>query len=89
MKKIINFIKDYTFGFILGILLFGVVGVYAASKLYATSVDIVTTNISGLSSGATLNDALNGLYAKANSTACPSGYKCYEKKINSRSRRLY
>ena len=80
MKKIINFIKDYAFGFIIGALLFTGISVYALNKIYATSVDIDTTNISELSSGSTLNDALNGLYKKANSTTCPSGYKCYTKK---------
>ena len=80
MKKIINFIKDYAFGFIIGALLFTGISVYALNKIYATSVDVDTTNISELSSDSTLNDALNGLYKKANSTTCPSGYKCYTKK---------
>ena len=73
-------IRKNIFGFIIGALLFTGISVYALNKIYATSVDVDTTNISELSSGSTLNDALNGLYAKANSTACPSGYKCYEKK---------
>ena len=80
MKKIINFIKDYVFGFIIGALLFTGISVYALNKIYATDVDIDTTNISELNSGATLQDALNGLYKKANSTTCPSGYKCYTRK---------
>lgn len=80
MKKIINFIKDYAFGFIIGSLLFTGISVYALNKIYATDVDIDTTNISELSSDSTLKDALDGLYKKANSTDCPSGYKCYARK---------
>ena len=80
MKKIINFIKDYVFGFIIGALLFTGISVYALNKIYATDVDIDTTNISELNSGSTLKDALDGLYKKANSTDCPSGYKCFTKK---------
>ena len=80
MKKIINFIKDYVFGFIIGALLFTGISVYALNKIYATDVDIDTTNISELNSGFTLQDALDGLYKKANSTTCPSGYKCYTRK---------
>ena len=80
MKNIINFIKDYAFGFIIGALLFTGISVYALNKIYATDVDIDTTNISELSSGSTLKDALDGLYKKANSTDCPSGYKCFTKK---------
>ena len=73
-------IRKNIFGFIIGALLFTGISVYALNKIYATSVDVDTTNISELSSGSTLNDALNGLYKKANSTTCPSGYKCYTKK---------
>ena len=80
MKNIINFIKDYAFGFIIGALLFTGISVYALNKIYATDVDIDTTNISELNSGSTLQDALDGLYKKTNSTDCPSGYKCYTKK---------
>ena len=73
-------IKKNIFGFIIGALLFTGISVYALNKIYATDVDIDTTNISELSSGSTLKDALDGLYKKANSTDCPSGYKCYTKK---------
>ena len=73
-------IKKNIFGFIIGALLFTGISVYALNKIYATDVDIDTTNISELSSGSTLKDALDGLYKKANSTDCPSGYKCFTKK---------
>ena len=72
--------KKNLFGFILGAILVSSITVYAASKIYATSVSIDTTNISGLSSGATLDTALTDLYQKTTSTTCPTGYKCYEKK---------
>ena len=73
-------IKKNIFGFIIGALLFTGISVYALNKIYATSVDVDTTNISELSSGSTLNDALNGLYKKTKNTNCPNGYKCYTKK---------
>ena len=72
--------KKNLFGFILGAILVSSITVYAASKIYATSVSIDTSNISGLSSGATLDTALTDLYKKTTSTSCPSGYKCYERK---------
>ena len=72
--------KKNLFGFILGAILVSSITVYAASKIYATSVSIDTSNISGLSSGATLDTALTDLYKKTTSTTCPTGYKCYEKK---------
>ena len=73
-------IKKNIFGFIIGALLFTGISAYALNKIYATDVDIDTTNISELNSGSTLKDALDGLYKKANSTDCPSGYKCFTKK---------
>ena len=73
-------IRKNIFGFIIGALLFTGISVYALNKIYATSVDVDTTNISELNSGSTLNDALNGLYKKTENTNCPSGYKCYTKK---------
>ena len=73
-------IKKNIFGFIIGALLFTGISVYALNKIYAMDVDIDTTNISELNSGSTLKDALDGLYKKANSTDCPSGYKCFTKK---------
>jgi len=73
-------IRKNIFGFIIGALLFTGISVYALNKIYATSVDVDTTNISELNSGSTLNDALNGLYKKTENTNCPSGYKCFTKK---------
>ena len=75
MKRIINFIKDYTFGFILSILVFGVVGVYAATSIQASKLSVDTTNIEGIGSNKTVQDSIEYLYNKG---YCPSKYKCYK-----------
>ena len=75
MKRIINFIKDYTFGFILSILIFGVVGVYAATTIHASKLSVDTTNMEGIGSNKTVQDSIEYLYSK---TYCPSKYKCYK-----------
>lgn len=76
MKKILNFIKDYTFGFFLGILLFGMVGVYATTILQASNLPIDTTNMPNVGSNKTVQDTIEYLYSKP---YCPNGYMCVEK----------
>ena len=49
-----------------------------ASTIYSTSISVDTTNIRGLDSNSTLDDAITGLYLKAATSTCPSGYKCYK-----------
>ena len=79
MKKI----KKNILGFIIGAIIFSCITVYALDRIYTTNVGIDTTNISSLTEGSTLNDALNGLYEKAESTTCPTDNYCFTKKIYS------
>ena len=74
MKKIIKIAKDYTFGFILGILLFGIVGVYAVTTLQSSKVTVDTTNMPNVGSNKTVQDTIEYLY---NKPYCPDGYECY------------
>ena len=73
MKNIKLFI-----GIIIGGIIFGSIGVYAASKIYANQVEIDKTggklaNVSGTK----LQDALDYLYEKASHVGeCPEGYTC-------------
>ena len=78
MKKIINFIKDYAFGFIIGALLFTGISVYAVNTLHSKNLTVDTKNIDGLSGNVTVQAAIEDLYKKANSIICPSKYKCYK-----------
>ena len=78
MKKIINFIKDYAFGFIIGALLFTGISVYAVNTLHSKNLTVDTKNIDGLSGNVTVQSAIEDLYKKANSIICPSKYKCYK-----------
>ena len=70
-------IKKNILSFILTIVLFSSITVIA-STLYSTSISVDPTNISGLDSNSTLDDAITGLYLKAATSTCPSGYKCYK-----------
>ena len=74
MKKIINFIKDYAFGFIIGALLFTGISVYAVNTLHSKNLIVDTKNIDGLSGNVTVQAAIEDLYKKN----CPSKYKCYK-----------
>ena len=75
MKKIINFIKDYAFGFIIGALLFTGISVYAVNTLHSKNLTVDTKNIDGLSGNVTVQAAIEDLYKKE---YCPSKYKCYK-----------
>ena len=75
MKKIINFIKDYAFGFIIGALLFTGISVYAVNTLHSKNLTVDTKNIDGLSGNVTVQSAIEDLYKKE---YCPSKYKCYK-----------
>ena len=62
MKKILKFIKHNVFGFIVGTVVFGSLGVYAATVIAASSVSYSDN----ASLGATnVQDAIDKLYAKA------------------------
>lgn len=76
MKKII---RKNIFGFIIGAIMVSITTVYAATKIYTNNISVDATNISELTSGATLDTAITTLYEKINSTKCPEGYECYEK----------
>ena len=75
MKKIKNFIKNYSLGIILGVLFLSIVTVYAATTLHAKDLKFSSANVSSLSSDITVQAALEDLYKK---DFCPSGYKCYK-----------
>mgnify|MGYP004626483805 CR=1 FL=1 len=69
MKKVLNLIKKNIFGIIIGGLIFGSVGVYAATKFYASDVSVNAPTGSSLGSNATLQNALDDLYSKINNYA--------------------
>ena len=71
-----NKIRRNIFGFIIGGIIVSITTIYAATKIYASSINIDTTNISELATGATLDTAITGLYDRLSSTECPKGYKC-------------
>ena len=76
MKKVINFIKDYTFGFILGALIISLTTVYATTIFQASEMAVDTTNMPNIGSNKTVQDTIEILYSKP---YCPNGYKCYKK----------
>jgi len=75
MKRIKNFIKNYSLGIILGVLFLSIVTVYAATILQAKDLKFSSANVSSLSSDITVQAALEDLYKK---DFCPSGYRCYK-----------
>ena len=75
MKKIINFIKDYAFGFIIGALLFTGISVYALNTLHSKNFIVDASKIDSLSEDATVQEVIEDLYKK---DYCPSKYKCYK-----------
>lgn len=77
VKKIIKFIGNNTFGFILGIIVAGGT-VYAATVLNSNSISYDNSN-STLSS-TNVQDAIDELYEKSE-THCPDGYECVKSKI--------
>ena len=74
MKNIINFIKDYAFGFIIGALLFTGISVYALNTLHSKNVIVDASKIDSLSEDATVQEVIEDLYKKE----CPGMYKCYK-----------
>ena len=81
MKKILKFIKHNVLGFIAGAVIFGSLGVYAATVIAASSV----AYSDNASLGATnVQDAIDKLNTKATikikeaEAKCPKGYKCTE-----------
>ena len=81
MKKILKFIKHNVLGFIAGAVIFGSLGVYAATVIAASSV----AYSDNASLGATnVQDAIDKLNTKATikikeaEAKCPDGYKCLE-----------
>ena len=59
-------------GIVIGIIISGSIGAYAASKIYAGSVDVDTTNMSELGASSNVNAALTYLYGRAGSIGAPS-----------------
>ena len=62
MKKILKFIKHNVLGFIAGAVIFGSLGVYAATVITATNVGYSDNNDLG---AVNVQDAIDKLYAKA------------------------
>ena len=75
MKNIINFIKDYAFGFIIGALLFTGISVYALNTWHSKNIIVDTSKIDSLTEDATVQEVIEDLYKK---DYCPSKYKCYK-----------
>ena len=79
MRKTFRKLGHYIYGLILAIILVTVIHVVAGTKIDSSSISVDTTNISNLSANATLKDALDALYVKAEareSMGCPSYYYC-------------
>ena len=70
MKKILNLIKKNIFGVIIGGIIFGTIGAYAATQLASSSVYYNNANSGGSSN--TVSGALDELYTKANTWIDPS-----------------
>ena len=83
MRKTFRKLGHYIYGLILAIILVTVIHVVAGAKIDSSSISVDTTNISNLSADATLKDALDALYVKAEareSMGCPSYYYCQKLK---------
>ena len=79
MKKALKYIKQNIFGFIIGGLLFGSIGVYAVTVIAANNVVYSDNNNLGATN---VQDAIDKLNSKATTKIkeakeeCPVGYKC-------------
>ena len=85
MKKFLKKLGDCIYGIIIAFLLtFAVQHTFAAAvHIDSANVSVDTTNIEALSDGASVKDALDGLYVKAaarESATCPSYYTCVKLK---------
>ncbi len=83
MRKTFRKLGHYIYGLILAIILVTVIHVVAGTKIDSSSISVDTTNISNLSANATLKDALDALYVKAEareSMECPPYYMCIKLK---------
>ena len=92
MKKILKFIKHNVLGFIVGAVIFGSLGVYAATVIAASNVGYSDN----ASLGATnVQDAIDKLNTKATTkikeaeAKCPKGYDCTKSKLCKRATILH
>ena len=79
MKKILKFIKHNVLGFIAGAVIFGSLGVYAATVISASNVGYSDNNDLGAVNVQTAIDKLNTkatIKIKEAEAKCPDGYKC-------------
>lgn len=70
MKKVLKFIRNNIIGFVIGGIIFGTIGAYAATQLASSSVYYNNANSGGSSN--TVSGALDELYTKANTWINPT-----------------
>ena len=85
MKKIIKILKNNMVGIILGAIIFGTLGAYAATTLNSSEIYYNNTSSGGLSN--TVSGAIDELYKISNermveaTQKCPEGKDCLEKTL--------